>query len=99
EAALLLHEYLSARGVREECEISFVLPLPSPVPPSPENSAALERAFAERGIEFVPNTRVAALDATRKVAVFDGGGEMAYDLFLGVPKHRAPDVVVASGMV
>jgi sulfide:quinone oxidoreductase len=99
EAALLLHEYLSAQGVREECEISFVLPLPSPVPPSPETSVALERAFAKRGIEFVPNTRVASLDADRKVAVFEGGGEMAYDLFLGVPIHRAPDVVMASGMV
>ena len=99
EAALLLHEYLIAQGVREECEISFVLPLPSPVPPSPETSAALIEAFAERGIEFVPNTRVAALDPARKVALFDGGGEMAYDLFLGVPKHRAPDVVVAAGMV
>jgi sulfide:quinone oxidoreductase len=99
EAALLLHEYLSARGVREECEISFVLPLPSPVPPSPETSAALVQAFAERDIEFVPNTRVASLDPARRVAVFDGGGEMGYDLFLGVPKHRAPDVVLASGMV
>ncbi|MGA8363066.1 MAG: FAD-dependent oxidoreductase [Solirubrobacteraceae bacterium] len=99
EAALLLHEYLSARGVRADCEISFVLPLPSPVPPSPETSAALVEAFAERDIEFVPGTRVAALDPARKVAVFDGGGEMAYDLFLGVPKHRAPDVVMASGMV
>ncbi|HEY2283917.1 MAG TPA: FAD-dependent oxidoreductase, partial [Solirubrobacteraceae bacterium] len=77
----------------------FVLPLPSPVPPSPETSAALIEAFAERGIEFVPNTRVAALDPARKVAVLEGGGEMAYDLFLGVPKHRAPDVVVAAGMV
>ncbi len=99
EAALLLHEYLIAQGVREECEISFVLPLPSPVPPSPETSAALVEAFSERGIEFVPDTRVAALDPARKVALFDGGGEMAYDLFLGVPKHRAPDVVVAAGMV
>jgi sulfide:quinone oxidoreductase len=99
EAALLLHEYLSAQGVREDCEISFVLPLPSPVPPSPETSAALVQAFAERDIEFVPGTRVAALDPERKVALFDGGGEMAYDLFLGVPKHRAPDVVVAAGMV
>lgn len=99
EAALLLHEYLTAQGVREECEISFVLPLPSPVPPSPETSAALVEAFAERDIEFVPGTRVAALDPARKVAVFDGGGEMAYDLFLGVPRHRAPDVVMASGMV
>jgi sulfide:quinone oxidoreductase len=99
EAALLLHEYMSAQGVREECEISFVLPLPSPVPPSPETSAALVQAFAERDIELVPNTRVATLDPARKVAVLDGGGELSYDLFLGVPKHRAPDVVVAAGMV
>jgi sulfide:quinone oxidoreductase len=99
EAALLLHEYLIAQGVREECEISFVLPLPSPVPPSPETSAALIEAFAECDIEFIPGTRVASLDAARKVAVFDGGGEMAYDLFLGVPKHCAPDVVIAAGMV
>ncbi len=99
EAALLLHEYLSARGVREDCEIAFVLPLPSPVPPSPETSAALVRAFAERDIEFVPKTRVAALDPARQVAVLDDGGELAYDLFLGVPRHCAPAVVVAAGMV
>jgi sulfide:quinone oxidoreductase len=99
EAALLLHEYLTARGVRADCEISFVLPLPSPVPPSPETSAALVEAFAERDIEFVPKTRVASLDPARRVAVLDDGGEMPYDLFLGVPRHRAPEVVVAAGMV
>jgi sulfide:quinone oxidoreductase len=98
EAALLLHDHLSARGVRDECEISFVIPLGSPVPPSPETSRALLAAFAERGIEFVPGRRVSSLDPARAVAVLDDGSEMAYDLFLGVPKHRAPDVVVASGM-
>jgi sulfide:quinone oxidoreductase len=98
EAALLLHDHLSARGVRGECEISFVIPLGSPVPPSPETSRALLGAFAERGIEFVPGRRVSSLDPARAVAVLDDGSEMAYDLFLGVPKHRAPDVVVASGM-
>jgi sulfide:quinone oxidoreductase len=98
EAALLLHDYLSARGVRGECEISFVIPLGSPVPPSPETSRALLAAFAERGIEFIPGRRVSSLDHTRAVAVLDDGSEMAYELFLGVPKHRAPDVVVASGM-
>jgi len=99
EAALLLHDYLSARGVRDDCEISFVIPLPSPVPPSPETSRALVAAFAERDITFVPGRRVSSLDPARRVAVLDDGGEMPYDLFLGVPKHRAPDVVVASGMV
>jgi sulfide:quinone oxidoreductase len=67
ECALLLDEELRSRGVREACQISFVIPLPTPVPPSPEASAALEAEFAERGIERVP-------------------------------KHRAPDVVIASGM-
>jgi sulfide:quinone oxidoreductase len=30
--------------------------------------------------------------------VLDDGTELPFDLFLGVPKHRAPDVVIASGM-
>jgi sulfide:quinone oxidoreductase len=98
EAALLLHDYLTARGVRGDCEISFVIPLPSPVPPSPETSRALVAAFAERDIAFVPGRRVSSLDCERRVAVLDDGSEMPYDLFLGVPKHRAPDVVLASGM-
>jgi sulfide:quinone oxidoreductase len=98
ETALLLHDYLSTRGVRDDCEISFVLPLGSPVPPSPDTSRALERAFAERDIKFIPGRRVSALDPARHVAVFDDGSELPYDLFLGVPKHRAPDVVIQSGM-
>ena len=98
EAALLLDEYLTARGVRGDCELSIVIPFSTPVPPSPETSRALVAAFDERGIEFVPGRRVASLDPVRRVAVLDDGGELPYDLFLGVPKHRAPDVVIASGM-
>jgi sulfide:quinone oxidoreductase len=98
ETALLLHDYLSARGVRGDCEISLVLPLGSPVPPSPETSVALIDAFAERRIEFVPGRRIASLDAARSVTRLDDATEMPFDLFLGVPKHRAPDVVIASGM-
>ena len=98
ECALLLHDFLSARGVRDDCEISFVIPFGTPVPPSPDTSRALVAAFAERDIAFVPDRRVASLDPARRVAVLDDGREMPYDLFLGVPKHRAPDVVRASGM-
>jgi len=98
EVALLLHDYLTTRGVRNACEISFVLPLGSPVPPSPETSRALVAAFAERRIKFIPGRGVASLDAVRKVAILDDGSEMPYDLFMGVPKHRVPNVVSASGM-
>jgi sulfide:quinone oxidoreductase len=98
EAALLLHDYLSQRGVRDQCEISFVIPFGTPVPPSPDTSEALVAAFVERDIELIPGRRVAALDGARSVAVLDDGTELPFDLFLGVPKHRAPDVVIASGM-
>jgi len=98
ECALMLHDYLVDRGVRSDCRISLVLPLPSPVPPSPETSRALIEAFAERNIDFLPSRRVASVDNARNVAVLDDGAEMPFDLFLGVPKHRVPPVVLQSGM-
>jgi sulfide:quinone oxidoreductase len=98
EAALLLHDYLAERGVRADCEIALAMPFDTPVPPSPDTSAALLQAFSERGIEFVPGRRVASVDAGRGVAVLEDGEELHFDLFLGVPKHRAPDVVLASGL-
>ena len=53
ECALLLHDELTARGVRDACRITFVIPLPSPVPPSPETSAALRREFDARDIALI----------------------------------------------
>ena len=98
EAALLLHDYLASRGSREACQISLVMPFGIPIPPSPDTSRALLSAFAERDITFVPGRLVRALDPARHVAILDDDSEMPYDLFLGVPKHRVPDVVAASGM-
>lgn len=98
EAALLLHDYLLERKNRDACEISLVMPFGAPIPPSPDTSRALLAAFQERGIAWVPNRLVRALDPSRRVAILDDETEMPYDLFLGVPKHRVPDVVAASGM-
>jgi len=98
EAALLLHDYLTQRGLRDRCEITLVMPFGTPIPPSPDTSAGLLAAFAERGIVFVPGKRVASLDGARGVAVCEDGSEFPYDLFLGVPRHRAADVVLASGL-
>ncbi len=98
EAALLLHDYLTARGRRSATDISVVMPFGTPIPPSPETSQAILAAFAERGIRFVKDRLVSALDASRKVAVLSDGTEMPCDLFLGVPVHRVPAVVVESGL-
>jgi sulfide:quinone oxidoreductase len=98
ETALLLHELLTNRGLRERSEIALAMDFGRPIPPSPEASAALIEAFAEREIEWHAKTQVCELDPARKVAHLRDGGEMPYDLFLGVPVHRAPAVVVESGL-
>lgn len=98
EAALMLHDYLLQRGVRQNCEIVFTMPLSSPVPPSPDTSHALLAAFAERNISFRPQTRVANIDPGRKIATMEDGAQESFDLFFGVPKHRVPNVVIDSGM-
>jgi sulfide:quinone oxidoreductase len=64
ETARLVHDLLVTRGLRDTSSIALVMPLPAPIPPSPD---------AE-------------------------GGEIAFDLFLGVPKHVAPAVLHDSGL-
>jgi sulfide:quinone oxidoreductase len=98
ETALLLHDYLSTRGIRDRSTISLVMPLGVPIPPSPAASDALLVAFAERGIEWHPGRLVKSLDPRRMRASLDDGRDMQYDLFLGVPVHRAPQVVEDSGL-
>ena len=98
ETALLVHDFLSQRGLRGQSEISLVMPLPVPIPPSPEASEALLVAFAERGINWRPGTQIASIDPSRDVAVTTQSDEIPFDLFLGVPVHVAPAVVLESGM-
>lgn len=98
ECALLLHDYLSQRGIRNDCEISLVMPFGIPIPPSPETSKALIRVFKERRIKFIPNKKVASLKGSPKTVVLDDGSEIPFDLFLGIPKHVVPEVVIGSGM-
>ena len=76
ECALLLHDHLVARGIRDACDVKLVIPFGSPVPPSPDTSRALVEAFAERNIGFVPGRRVSSIDPARKVAVLDDESDL-----------------------
>ena len=98
EAAMLLDEYFSSRGVRDAITLSVISPWGTPIPASPTASAAILDRFKERNIAFVPNQGVAAIDPKTKTVRLRDGSAMAYDLFLGVPAHRVPAVVEASGL-
>ena len=98
EAALLLDQSLRDRGLRDGVRIQVVVPFGSPLPPSPELSRAILERYAERGIEFISDRRVTALDGETREAVLDDGTRLLFDLFLGIPVHRAPQVVIDAGL-
>jgi sulfide:quinone oxidoreductase len=98
ETALLTDDLLRARGMRGRSSVSVVMPLGAPIPPSPAASELLVREFAARDIAWLPDSLVRRLDPDRRVAVLGDGRELSYDLLLAVPVHRAPAVVVESGL-
>jgi sulfide:quinone oxidoreductase len=97
EGILLLHDYLVDRGVRNATEIHVISPQPAPIPVSAEASAAVEATMAARGIEYTKHRRVYGIDPAAKVAHLKDRDE-PYDLFIGIPVHKVPDVVADSGL-
>lgn len=97
EGALLLHDYLVDRGLRDATKIQVISPMDSPIPVSRETSEVIVRALGERDISYTPGRRVRGLDPDAHVARLKAG-ELPYDLFIGIPVHRAPAVVEASGL-
>lgn len=98
EAALLLHDHFLDRGVRDAVEIRTVGPMAAPVPITKELSRAILDLLNERGIEYVPNQQIVELDRDENAVRLADGGSISYDLFVGIPVHRAPDVVARSGL-
>ena len=98
ETVLMLHDQLVERGLRGRSEIALAIDFGRPIPPAADASEALVLAFAERGIDWRPRSEVCELDPRRSVAKLRDGGELPFDLFLAVPVHRAPRVVLDSGM-
>jgi sulfide:quinone oxidoreductase len=98
EGALMLHDRLAGQGVRAASEIQVIGPMAAPVPVTKEVSQRILGALEERGIEYVPKQLVASLDTRSNEARLASGGEVRYDLFIGIPVHRVPEVVESSGL-
>jgi sulfide:quinone oxidoreductase len=98
EAAMMLHDLLVKRGKRDATTIKILSPMGVPVPISPAASAGILAGLTERDIEFWPESVVTGLDPASKTATLRDGRAISYDLFLGVPIHRAPKVVEESGL-
>src|SRR3954451_6526011 len=91
EGAFLLHEHFKERGIRESVEIASTFPMQRPVPVTGEVSQMFRDALAARDIEELSEHLVTALDPATRTARLATGDALPYDLFVGIPVHRAPD--------
>ena len=98
EAAFLLHDQLVERGVRDAAEIRVAGPMAAPVPITPEVSQHFLEALAERGIEYLAQQTVVDVDGEHSEARLASGDKLSYDLLIGIPVHRVPEVIESSGL-
>ncbi|MDO3637216.1 NAD(P)/FAD-dependent oxidoreductase [Mycolicibacterium arseniciresistens] len=98
EAAFLLEDYFTGRGLRDQVTITVTGYMNAPVPVAKEVSEPLMAHLTARGITFIPQRTVCRLDTTAKRAEFAEGDSIPYDLFIGIPVHRVPAVVAESGL-
>ena len=98
EGAFLLHEYFTQRGIRESVQMTSTFPMQRPVPVTAEVSQMFRDGLAARDIEELSQHLVTSIDPATRTAHLASGGTLPYDLFVGIPIHRAPDPLAASGL-
>jgi sulfide:quinone oxidoreductase len=98
EGAFLLHEHFTQRGIRDSVQMTSTFPMKRPVPVSGEVAQMFRDGLAERGIEEMAQTLVTSIDPATRTAQVGSGETLPYDLFVGIPVHRAPDPLPASGL-
>lgn len=98
EAAFLMEWLFRKRGVRDRVQIAVYTPEKQPMPVAgPVIGEAVRSMLAARSIDYHPQRTVATVDRSSHTVVLDGA-EIAFDLLITVPPHRAPEAVVAAGL-
>jgi sulfide:quinone oxidoreductase len=98
EGSFLIHEHFTQRGIRDAVQMATTFPMQRPVPVTAPVSQMFRDALASRGIEELPEHRVTGIDPTERVARLATGETLSYDLFVGIPVHRAPEPLAAAGL-
>jgi sulfide:quinone oxidoreductase len=98
EGSFLLHEHFTQRGIRDAVQMATTFPMQRPVPVTGPVSQMFRDGLAARGIEELPQQVVTSIDPAAQAAQLATGDALPYDLFVGIPVHRAPEPLTAAGL-
>jgi sulfide:quinone oxidoreductase len=94
EITLLLDDWFKARGV--SAEMTAFTPLPMSIPILGQSGCeGIEGRLSAKRIPLLTHHQATAVEPD---AVVFGDRRVPFDLLLGIPQHRVPDVIVESGL-
>jgi sulfide:quinone oxidoreductase len=100
EAAMLLHEAFTKRGIRANVRLAIYTVEGAPMATAgPEMGQFIKGELALREIEFNPQKATARVDPAARRVEFEDGSEAPYDLLVTVPPHQAPSVAHQAGLI
>ena len=96
EASLLISDIFETRGGRKDIEIDVYCPAPIALPVAgTEVSRSIVQLIESKDIRFHHSHK---LKAVSDLLEFENGAKEKYDVLVGIPQHRMPDVVKSSGL-
>jgi sulfide:quinone oxidoreductase len=100
EAAFLAESFVRRKGIRRKVEIHLFTPEHTPMPVAPSALGdSIADMLAGRGILYHPLFTFKELRPKTSEVVASDGRSQKIDLLIGVPPHRAPDVVRSSALL
>jgi sulfide:quinone oxidoreductase len=97
EASIIISDLLAKSGTRQSVEIDVYSPAPISLPVAGAKiSADVVEIISRHGIHFHPLHKLKSV--SEKELTFENGATQAFDILVGIPPHRVPEVVRDSGL-
>jgi sulfide:quinone oxidoreductase len=98
EASFMLHEHFTEQGIRDSVQMTTTFPMARPVPVTGPVSQMFRDGLAARNVTEMSQQRVSGIDPATRTAQLASGETLPYDLFIGIPVHRAPVALDDTGL-
>ena len=100
EGAMLIADFLNKRKLKKTVTINLYTPEPQPLPVAgPELGNSVKEILDKKGIGFHPQNQLTSIDYNERKIEFASGNSINYDLLVLIPSHKAPEVIIKSGLV
>ncbi len=97
EILFMLDDYYRHKGIRNKVELAYTYPFGA-IHQKPEVAKFTQPLLDKCGIKYHTAFGVSKVDPEDRRVFSKDGKELAYDLLIAIPTHRAPRVIFESGL-